>query len=255
MANTKYSRIIAIATTISVIVLGILFMICCAHLYFTGGEQPYSRESVGKYLLILAVPSIITIALVVLGLIYNMTTGEKDEQDTSRTNGELLDSFTKRFVFESFPADVREAAQKERNYRQKLSLIAGIATLLFGCLAVLYFVLFTSFTIENLNGDVLTALAGILPLAVCAVAVHIPKEYLMENSSARELNILKESIKVNGAPTAAKKKVQSKSCLPIVRYAILGIAVLFVIIGIFNGGMADVLAKAVKICTECIGLG
>lgn len=255
MANTKYSRIIAIATTISVIVLGILFMICCAHLYFTGGEQPYSRESVGKYLLILAVPSIITIAIVVMGIIYNVITGEKDEQDTSRTNGELLDSFTKRFDFESFPADVREAAQRERNRRKNISQIAVALSLLFLCLVVLYFILFTNFTIENLNGDVLMALAGILPLAICAVAVHIPKEYLMEESSARELNILKESIKINGAPAVAKKEVQPKSYLSIVRYAILGIAVLFVIIGIFNGGMADVLNKAVKICTECIGLG
>ena len=28
-----------------------------------------------------------------------------------------------------------------------------------------------------------------------------------------------------------------------------------VILGILNGGLRDVLAKAVKICTECIGLG
>ena len=32
-------------------------------------------------------------------------------------------------------------------------------------------------------------------------------------------------------------------------------AVLLIVLGIINGGMADVLNKAVKICTECIGLG
>ena len=32
-------------------------------------------------------------------------------------------------------------------------------------------------------------------------------------------------------------------------------AVALVILGILNGGLRDVLAKAVKICTECIGLG
>jgi hypothetical protein len=30
---------------------------------------------------------------------------------------------------------------------------------------------------------------------------------------------------------------------------------LFIVLGIVNGGMADVLNKAIKICTECIGLG
>ncbi len=40
-----------------------------------------------------------------------------------------------------------------------------------------------------------------------------------------------------------------------VRAVIAVIAVVFIIIGIVNGGMADVLSKAIRICTECIGLG
>ena len=40
-----------------------------------------------------------------------------------------------------------------------------------------------------------------------------------------------------------------------VRAVILAVGILFVVLGILNGGMADVLGKAVRICTECIGLG
>ena len=40
-----------------------------------------------------------------------------------------------------------------------------------------------------------------------------------------------------------------------VRSALLVLAFVFIIIGIVNGGMDDVFQKAVKICTECIGLG
>ena len=39
------------------------------------------------------------------------------------------------------------------------------------------------------------------------------------------------------------------------RYCILGVAVFFLVYGLATGGIADVLAKAVNICTECIGLG
>ncbi|MBO7195979.1 MAG: thioredoxin [Clostridia bacterium] len=35
----------------------------------------------------------------------------------------------------------------------------------------------------------------------------------------------------------------------------VAVAAALVILGIFNGGVSDVFAKAVKICTECIGLG
>ena len=59
-----------------------------------------------------------------------------------------------------------------------------------------------------------------------------------------------------------KEKAQSatglkwrKYLLPITRIAIAVLGVVLVIIGIFNGGMADVLEKAINICTQCIGLG
>ncbi|MDE7164193.1 MAG: thioredoxin [Clostridiales bacterium] len=40
-----------------------------------------------------------------------------------------------------------------------------------------------------------------------------------------------------------------------VRGAVGVIAVVFIIVGIVNGGAHDVLVKAVNICQECIGLG
>ena len=41
----------------------------------------------------------------------------------------------------------------------------------------------------------------------------------------------------------------------IARIAILCLGVLFIILGVMNGGSRDVLVKAINICTECIGLG
>ena len=40
-----------------------------------------------------------------------------------------------------------------------------------------------------------------------------------------------------------------------IKGAVLAASVAFIIVGIVNGGMSDVLGKAVRICTECIGLG
>ena len=37
--------------------------------------------------------------------------------------------------------------------------------------------------------------------------------------------------------------------------ALLAAALLLIVLGVLNGGARDVLAKAVKICSECIGLG
>lgn len=40
-----------------------------------------------------------------------------------------------------------------------------------------------------------------------------------------------------------------------VRLALLLAALLFIVLGVVNGGAHDVLVKAINICTECIGLG
>lgn len=39
------------------------------------------------------------------------------------------------------------------------------------------------------------------------------------------------------------------------RILLYAAALLLIVAGILNGGMRDVLIKAINICTECIGLG
>lgn len=39
------------------------------------------------------------------------------------------------------------------------------------------------------------------------------------------------------------------------RLVLYAVAILLIVVGILNGGMWDVLVKAIHICTECIGLG
>ena len=39
------------------------------------------------------------------------------------------------------------------------------------------------------------------------------------------------------------------------RTAVFALALVFIVMGIMNGGLEDVLAKGAAICTECIGLG
>ena len=39
------------------------------------------------------------------------------------------------------------------------------------------------------------------------------------------------------------------------RAGLYAVAIVFIVLGVMNGGLRDVLVKAVNICTECIGLG
>lgn len=46
-----------------------------------------------------------------------------------------------------------------------------------------------------------------------------------------------------------------ENALPVLRAVLYAAALLFIALGAANGGLWDVLVKAVNICTECIGLG
>ena len=48
---------------------------------------------------------------------------------------------------------------------------------------------------------------------------------------------------------------EEKSPKKSVRLILFALAAAFLALGVLNGGMRDVLAKAINICTECIGLG
>ena len=257
MANSKYEKLIALATTVCIILLGIALIVCTAHLYFTGGAQPYSRERVGGYLVILAAPLIITAGLAVAGVLMRIMQKKEADGLTARTNSELLESFRSRFDLSSMEGFEAELIRKERNNRRLFDIIAYVTSALIFTFVLVYLGFIAEFTIDNLNGDVLSAFALALPLCAIAIGVHIPRIYFAEKSCKRELEAIKRYVKENVVPRAEKYENPKKKpdYALIARYVIIAASIVFIILGITNGGMNDVLAKAVKICTECIGLG
>ena len=60
--------------------------------------------------------------------------------------------------------------------------------------------------------------------------------------------------KDKGRKNVVKSKPNNK-IVNIARGVISSVAVVLIIVGYFDGGAADILQKAINICTECIGLG
>lgn len=258
MTNSQSSRVLAIITTAFVILLGIMFIVCCAHLYFTGGENPYSRFSVGNYLVILAVPSAITIVLIIGSLVVKTLSGEVTDEKTRRTNIELLESFSKRYDISSFDEKTKNAIMSERKGRDTFKYIAYSFSAVVFVIVLVYMLFVAKFEIATLNNDVIAALTVALPLSAIAVGIHVPRVYLAESSAYKELTLMREYIKKNGATKSKpqpKKKGSDIDFVLMSKCLIITVSVVLVIVGILNGGMSDVLQKAVKICTECIGLG
>ena len=258
MEKSKIGRILAIVTSILVTLLGIAFIISCAHLYFTGGDTPYSAERVGEYLSWLVIPSVITILAVLGGIIYNVVTGETDVENAKRTSSEMLELYKQRYELSAFGESTEKEVLTIREKQKIFNIISICVSALLMLIGLVYLVFVADFSVENLNADVIAALSVVMPLMAIALAIHIPRAYLAENSAAKELDLLKSAIKNSGVPKAnpqVKRDKKDEKTANIVRCVILGVSAILIVLGIVNGGMADVLAKAVKICTECIGLG
>ena len=65
----------------------------------------------------------------------------------------------------------------------------------------------------------------------------------------------RNSLKSNDSYPQSLNSTDKAVLLKTARFAILAVALVFIVVGIFNGSANDVLTKAIKICTECIGLG
>ena len=258
MASSKGIRIVEWITSILILLTGILFIVCCSHLYFTGGDQPYSRERVADYLVAPAISGGITLLLAIGGMIYALIVNVKNDNITPRTKIELLESFAKRYDIKDFEGESKAKILKERKAREIFKYISYSFSAAVFLLVLIYLCFFAEFTIDHLNADVIAALGVALPLSSIGLGIHVARLFVAESSAARELELIKSYIKENPSVKAikvAKGEKKRFDYIVFTRCAILTVAIVFVVVGIFNGGMRDVLAKGVKICTECIGLG
>lgn len=101
-----------------------------------------------------------------------------------------------------------------------------------------------------------------LPWIFATFGVAIAVSFFERYSLLKEIALVKSRIAENAKKgvvvktKSIQKTTQNKERITLfIRVAIGVVAVVFIVCGIVNGGMADVLGKAINICTQCIGLG
>lgn len=206
----------------------------------------YTRELVGSRLAAVAPVLFAYLALVVAGLVLQAAAGEKPKVRAAVPAEDRLQTLYQRIT------EIPPEARAEQRRRQKARLSAGVVILGCSIMAGTYLLNagnFSSLDLEQVVGSMVKHVApwGVLGLAAAAAA-----SVLSGQSAQRELEILKSAPKKELEPAAS---VEKKRALPALRIAFYAAAIVLIALGIANGGLWDVLVKAVNICTECIGLG
>ena len=120
-------------------------------------------------------------------------------------------------------------------------IIAGIL-LIIGCISIY-------FSGKGYSRNIVVQIFSKISIPVCISLVLIIADIIWElisPSTVSKANIKKSNNINDCQPT--------KHINP-TKFIFLGVAIIVLILGAVLGGYADVLTKAINICTECIGLG
>ena len=206
----------------------------------------YTRELVGSRLAAIAPVLFAYLALAVSGLVLQAAAGEKPRRSAAIPAEDRLRTLYQRIT------EIPPEARAEQRRRRKVWLTAGAVIL--GCTVMGGTYLlnagnFSSLDLEPVVGNMVKHVAPWVALGLAAAAAA---SVLSGQSARRELELLRSVPRKNPESAAPAEKKRGLAALRIAFYAA---AVALIALGVANGGLWDVLVKAVNICTECIGLG
>lgn len=238
------------------------FILSCTDIFFNGGESPFSREVVAEYFTRIAPITFICLALVVALGVLSLYVRAKNPARIPLSKRNLLKLTEKKLS--AYQTSVTYDAVKESEIKWRRIVIISCAALsaLVSAVALIFILNPARYVSDDFNTDIaysslIGLAAAVVSFAACYVASYLlDRSYVRQNGAAREeLGRVRLSDKASETPEEELPFCANKRNLLIIRSAIIGISVIFIILGIVNGGMSDVLGKAVRICTECIGLG
>ena len=252
----RLHTVCSIVTAVLVLMAGICFIISCLSIY-RSGEKPFSTATVAAHFRAIRVPVIACIAAVVVSAIVSIVfPPDAGKTKAIRAHTDILASLKSKA---GTITDEELSSQATREKKRQKNIRFFIGCILFGASVphLFYFADASHFTVESLNQNVLTCILLLSLSALVILAALITGSQLTKRCLQRQITIYKTALakgKCDGIPTVKEKKTYTHTVL-ITRCPLFAIAAVFIILGIFNGGVQDVLGKAIAICTECIGLG
>lgn len=252
LLRVVYGIVVSVMTAIS----GLLLTAACLQIYRSGGEQIYTPEKVAAAFAPISLPIYITLALICGSfLLAFLLPVDKKRISVQKQYALLLKKAYERVDLQICNAELLPKLKQEQKKRRTM-LILSLAVWAVGSIIFLPYACNGSNYSQELHlatDSVIAVVWWLLPCSLIPTAFSIFAAYYCRSSIRRELELVKL------APKRTEKAVcdvkTAGQGLLYARLAILAIALVLIIGGYVAGGTVDVLAKAVAICTECVGLG
>ncbi len=256
MTKKRIHFIYGILLSAALVLAGLCLIVACVQLY-QAGDKPFSREAVAAAFQTIAIPVYGSLLLLLGSIVLNLCwPTEQKKTPLEKQYAVMLHRQLATVDLQYCAPHLRAAIGKQEKSRK---IHKSITLVLLGvCSAgfLFYGVNLRNFPLENINGVMIKAMGFFIPCLLLPFLYGIFTAYYCRRSIRRELELVRQA-KTEGCPAPASKSPApvKKNQLPAVQAAIVLLAVAILLFGFFSGGAADVLTKAVNICTECVGLG
>ena len=255
-------RILGWLLVAATLLCALAFAIACVQIY-RSGDRPFTPESIDEAWRNVAIFFYVTIALALGAGILHVLCPIPAKKQKGVIFPELRLAKVKARLARKQYADVLLLPlRKHERYLKFMRISAVIICLLSAAYPLVYLNNMEHFTSidTQLNAQVLDAVIPSLCFAAAALSFCCAVR-LLSDLSCESAILYAKAIMLLPAP-AAEKKPSGKQEKGLPAYAIFVLRVFLVVAavgmilaGIFNGSANDVLQKAIRICTECIGLG
>ena len=256
----KLHCLYGIVVSIAAVLAGICLIAACLNIYQTGiatdAGQIYTRQIVAESFAKIAVPVYACLVLVVGGMVLDLALPvEKKKQKPEKNLPLILQKLREKTDLDACDESLRSAITKEQK-RRNILMWAATFPLAFG------FVKFCEYASEPAHWAANSTPSMVHAMGIMGCWLLIPffvavlAMYGHRSSMKKEIELMRQA--AAQAPKAVEKvapKTRGNKAANIVRIVIVAVGALLVILGACNEGTADILTKAVNICTECVGLG
>ena len=255
MTKNKLSicyRILGIITSIAIVLTGVCFMAGCLNIY-NSGDHPYTPQAVAEGFAGFEFLVYITVGLCVITTVADLFIDNATKRTHSKMYKNILSDLQAKKDFDGADSATITAINKERKNRKIHSIIRSLLLCLSSVIFLTYALNINNFHKSEINSSMIKAMSVLIPCLAVPFIYAVFTAYYNDKSFKREL----ESVKQLPNKQVKDTNVSSKSTnrILVVRIAILVVAAAILVYGYCSGGTADVLTKAINICTECIGLG
>lgn len=242
-------RVFGVLLSVSVLLSGICLIAGCLTIWFSKDGE-YTRTLVIETLGTVAAPICVCIALAVIGFVLEWVYPAEKSRKPGKNSAALLARLTET---RDLSKGDSEAIIKERKKRRNRAVVSFVLLCITGSVFLSYALIPSNFDAE-INSSVLAAVRILIPCLAIPFGYAVYAAYSNEKSLLREIELIKK------LPASEKKEKSDPdddngNAVLAVRMLVLLVAASILVYGFVSGGTADVLTKAVNICTECIGLG